>query len=61
MTKKNSPYIDHTGGIIIPFSSDPKYHYWNGGQHLADTMIELNTPEDVWNMHTEKPFPGNGL
>jgi len=59
MTKKLAPYIHHTGEIIIPFNSDPKYHFWNGGQHLTDTLLELNASEDVWNKHTLKPFPGN--
>ena len=34
MTQKDSPYIDNTGTIIIPFNADPKYHYWNGGQSV---------------------------
>ena len=35
MPPKDSPYIDHTGTMIIPFSADQKYHYWNGGQTLS--------------------------
>jgi len=59
MTSKSSPYIHHTGDIIIPFNSDPKYHFWCGGQHICDTMTELNAPHDVWDKHTLKPFPGS--
>ena len=59
MTPKASPYIHHTGDLIIPFSSDVKYHFWNGGQHLCDTLTELNATEDIWNRHTLKPYPGN--
>jgi hypothetical protein len=59
MTPKDSPYIDHTGTLIIPSSSDPKYHYWNGGQALLKTLLELNVPEDIWVKHTEDPYPGN--
>jgi hypothetical protein len=59
MTTKISPYIHQTGDIIIPFTSDSKYHFWNGGQHLTETLAELNAPEDVWGRHTEKPCPGN--
>jgi hypothetical protein len=61
MAPKSSPHIHHTGDIIIPFSADSKYHYWNGGQHLTDTLMELGTPEDIWGKHTEKPYPGNGF
>jgi hypothetical protein len=48
-----------TGTIIIPFSADPKYHFWNGGQPLLKTLLELNAPENIWGKHTEKPYPGN--
>jgi len=59
MTNDSNPYIDKTGNIIVPFSVDPKYHYWNGGQKLSDTLLEINAPADIWNKHTEKPYPGN--
>jgi hypothetical protein len=59
MPQEDSPYIDHAGTIIIPFNADPKYHYWNGGQPLSQTMIELNTSKDIWGNHTEKPYPEN--
>lgn len=59
MTPKDSPYIDPTGTMIIPFNADPKYHYWNGGQSITDTLMELNTPENVWRNHTVKPYPVN--
>jgi hypothetical protein len=47
MPPKDSPYIDHAGTIIIPFNADPKYHYWNGGQPLSQTMIELNVTNEI--------------
>jgi hypothetical protein len=60
MTPNDSiPYIDDSGTIIIPFNADPKYHYWKGGQHLSDTMMELNVPENIWRNHTVKPYPGD--
>ena len=59
MVPKGIPYMDNTGGIIIPFNADAKYHYWNGGQPLSDTLMELNITEDIWRKHTEKPYPGN--
>jgi len=61
MTNKGIPYIDHTGTMIIPFSADQKYHFWNGGQPLSDTLLELNVPEEVWHKHIEKPYPGNAV
>ena len=58
MTPNGTPYIDNSGAVIIPSTSDQKYHYWNGGQPISDTLIELNVSEEVWNNHTTKPFPG---
>jgi autonomous glycyl radical cofactor GrcA len=57
MTNNNSPYIDHAGNIIVPFNSDSKYHFWNGGQHLSVTLLELNATEDVWKKHIKKLYP----
>ena len=32
------PYINQYGDLVIPFGSDPKYHYWNGGQSIEATL-----------------------
>ena len=43
------PYLNAHGELIIPFESDPKYHYWkSGGQRLAVTLLELNASAEVW-------------
>jgi hypothetical protein len=47
MTNKSIPYIDNSGTIIIPSNSDQKYHYWNGGQPLTETLLELNVSENI--------------
>ncbi len=38
---QTEPYVTNFGVLIIPFNSDKKYHYWNGGQSLCDTLKEL--------------------
>ena len=58
MTNENTPYIDNTGTLIIPLNADSKYHYWNGGQHLSVTLMELNASADIWYKHIHmKPYP----
>jgi hypothetical protein len=42
------PYINEQGELVIPFTADPKYHWWAGGQSIALTLQELNAPPDVW-------------
>ncbi len=61
MNDQDKPYIDANGTIVIPFKIDRKYHFWNGGQPLSDTLLELNTPEDIWSKHIEKPYPGDAV
>lgn len=46
MIEKSMPYIDSSGNLIVPFSTDPQYHYWNGGQPLSATLQEMKTSED---------------
>ena len=40
-TEPPRPYINNRGNLVIPFSSPRKYHYWRGGQRLADTLREI--------------------
>lgn len=40
------PYIKD-GHLVIPFNSNPKYHWWAGGQSIIETLKELNAPEEV--------------
>ena len=42
------PYINTQGELIIPCTADRRYHWWAGGQSLAQTLAELNAPPDVW-------------
>jgi hypothetical protein len=36
------PYITPNGDLVIPFDSDPKYHWWKpGGQSVACTRAEV--------------------
>ena len=35
------PCIEPDGNLVIPFDSDPKYHWWKGGQSVEETIAEL--------------------
>ena len=41
VVKRDKPYIDSDGGLVIPFASDSKYHWWVGGQSVEDTLKEI--------------------
>lgn len=39
--KRDRPFIDSDGGLVIPFESDSKYHWWSGGQSVEETLKEI--------------------
>ncbi len=41
VVKRDKPFIDTDGGLVIPFASDSKYHWWAGGQSVEDTLKEI--------------------
>ncbi|GAN31888.1 MAG: hypothetical protein DYG83_18135 [Candidatus Brocadia sp. AMX2] len=38
---QTEPYVTDSGVLVIPFNSHRKYHYWNGGQSVCDTLKEI--------------------
>jgi len=50
------PYINRRGELIIPLDCNPRYHWWAGGQSIAETLAELNAPPEVWARYTEAPY-----
>jgi hypothetical protein len=43
-----TPSIDESGTLHIPFNSHPKYYWWTiNGQSIMQTLIELNAPWEV--------------
>lgn len=39
--KRDRPFIDNDGGLVIPFESDSRYRWWAGGQSVEETMKEI--------------------
>lgn len=38
---QTEPYVTDSGILVIPWNSSKKYHYWNGGQSVCDTLKQL--------------------
>lgn len=53
LTFLTRPYLTLNGELRIPFTADPKYQWWKGGQSIAQTLQELNAPPDVWRRYVE--------
>ena len=45
--RQKMPYINEQGVLVIPFDSDPKYHWWADGQSIMETLRELKAPLEV--------------
>jgi hypothetical protein len=41
LAKRREPFLTPGGDLSIPFDSDPKYHWWNGGQSVKQTLAEV--------------------
>ena len=48
-----NPHIKD-GGLIIPFDSDPKYHWWVSGQSILKTLGELDATKEVFAKYAYK-------
>src|SRR4030095_14708589 len=47
-----APYLNHRNELVIPFASDPRFHWWNGGQSIATTLEELHASAEVRQRYT---------
>ena len=43
----NRPYIDKQGVLVVPFDSEPRYHWWAGGQSVLETLRELKASLEI--------------
>jgi len=35
------PFLTAGGDLSIPFDSPERYHWWRGGQSVAETLLEV--------------------
>lgn len=41
------PYLEPGGNLVISFDSDPRYHWWKGGQSITETISEIKGTVDA--------------
>lgn len=41
LAQRPLPYLDVYGELRIPFDSEPRFHYWAGGQSIKQTEEEF--------------------
>ena len=47
------PHIDKNGCLVIPFGCNPKYKYWDGGQSIFATLLELGATDETISRHVD--------
>ncbi len=48
---KKLPYINQKGVLVIPFDSEPRYHWWAGGQTILETLRGLKASLEIIAMY----------
>ena len=55
---KPLPHIDHSGTLIIPSNSPHKYHWWDRGLSIKDTLRELGASDEILKRY-KSPYSEN--
>lgn len=45
------PYITSWGTLVIPHNSSERYHWWNRGQSIRDTLRELGVSGEILKLY----------
>lgn len=46
-TNEKLPFLTADGTLVIPFDSPERFHWWKGGQSIAETRKELEEGQDA--------------
>lgn len=53
------PYIDARGELIVPFKAPSHYRWWQGGQSITETLVELGAAAETIKQYSpERTGPG---
>jgi len=53
ITESAKPFIDASGNLVIPLSAAKKYRWWQGGQHVLETLAELGASDETIKRYME--------
>jgi hypothetical protein len=48
------PFLTAAGDLVVPFCSNPRFHWWNGGQFSKQTRAQIREKHDA---RTQKNAP----
>jgi len=52
------PYLNEKQELVIPADAPPKYRYWNGGQSLKETLIEMEVSNEIMQRYVKTESTG---
>lgn len=52
-SEKYQTHVDASGTLVISFSSPRKFHWWNGGQGISETLLELGADDETIKRYIE--------
>lgn len=55
------PHVNDQGDLVVPFTAPARFHYWNGGQSIAETLGEISAPHldpETFARHTQPDVSG---
>lgn len=55
---KPLPYLTRWGTVVIPHNSPCRYHWWNHGQSIKDTLRELGASDEILKRY-KSPYSTN--
>ena len=55
---KPKPYVTSWGTLVIPFDSDRRFHWWNRGLSIKDTLRELGASDEILKRY-KSPYSDN--
>lgn len=51
LSSQPKPYIKNGSELIIPSECHPKYRWWDNGQSIFQTLLELDAPDTLIEQH----------
>ena len=59
-SKQSTAHIDTTGTLVIPFSGPRRFHWWNRGQGILETLLGLGADDETIKQYIGDRRNGNG-
>jgi hypothetical protein len=49
------PFLNSANDLVVPFCSNSRFHWWNGGQSAKQTRAQIPEKHDAWTQKNATP------